>query len=566
MCNKMNAPAHSTILFSSCKKTALLLVIFITAILMPNKVSAESVVTSVTVGNSPPSFTSGPAESPASTNASPTNVGSTLTFEATATDSNVESYYLIVCKTNGVTPVNGDEPTCPGDEWCISALTASGDPTDCSYVVQASDTNESYDWYAFVCDANASAASCSSAAQGSGDSASPFSVNHPPSFTAEENNSPQDPGANITWSTTASDADSAGTADTVKLLVCKTAGVTAGDCDGGETDRWCQSDFESSDPTCSYSLPTPTVDGSNDAYVYIIDSHNLAAGGGTQGSNSSFTVNNVAPVVSSVTLNSGSDITLTEGTTTSVVLTATITDNNSCSDVSSVAGSLYRSGIAFSGCDSGPESDANNCYALVSCSVGGGNSCDGSSDASASYTCTVNVQYYADPTDANTIYSAENWLASVIATDDDAASSDTEVAAGVEMNSLVAMDITSAINYGNLSVGQKNDPLDKVTVVTATGNVGLDEELSGDDMDNGGTGTIDVAYQKYALASSTAYASGTTLSQSPTEAELNCSKTTSSTAATASTYWGLEIPGGTEPGTYSGTNTITAVKGETANW
>jgi hypothetical protein len=108
--------------------------------------------------------------------------------------------------------------------------------------------------------------------------------------------------------------------------------------------------------------------------------------------------------------------------------------------------------------------------------------------------------------------------------------------------------------------------LDKTTTITATGNVGLDEELSGTDMTSGGN-TIGVAYQKYALAGSTAYASGTALSTSGTEAELNCLKTTvSGTPATKNTWWGLEIPAGTVSGSYSGTNTIIAIKGETANW
>jgi hypothetical protein len=546
----------------------LLVFLFCLGLIVPKIVNAESVTTSVTVGNSAPAFSVSPAESPASTDTSPTDVGANLTIVATATDSNLDNYYLVVCKTNAATANNSGAPTCDVGTWCTSTSTTTGNPATCSYTVQATDTAESYEWYAFVCDGITSGSACSpgTSNQGSGDSGSPFSVNHPPGFTVLGNDTPKDPGANITWTTTASDTDVATTADTVKLVVCKTAGISGGDCDGGASDRWCQSSLVASNPTCAYSIPTPTIDGANDAYAYVVDNHNLGASGGTQGTNESFTVNNIAPVVSSVALNGGVAITLTEGTTTSVALTATVTDNNSCTDISTVEGFLYRSAITYAGCDTALEGDDNYCYPEVSCSVSGGNTCDGTSDASASYSCTVSVQYFADPTDANTEYPTENWLNTILATDDDAATDSLEVSTGVELNSLVAMDITASINYGNLSIGQSNDPLDKITTVSATGNVGLDEELSGTNMTDGGSGTITVDYQKYALASSTAYASGIALSGVATEVELNVAKTISLTPETANTYWGLEIPAGTTPGEYSGTNTVTAVKGEIVNW
>ncbi|MCA9379369.1 hypothetical protein KC640_02985 [Candidatus Dojkabacteria bacterium] len=528
---------------------------------------ADSVTTSVTVGNSAPSFTAGPAESPASDGTTPTNVGSDVTFTATGTDSNNEDYYLAICKTNSVTPVNGGAPTCGGGSWCISTATTSASQASCAYTALQGDA-ESNDWYAFVCDGNSSAADCSSSSQGTGGSGSPFKVNHPPVFNSYSNDTPKNPGQDITWSTDAStlDNDTDTASDTVKLVVCKTAGVSGGDCDGGASDRWCQSSLVASDPSCAYSIPTPTADGAVSAYVYLFDSHNLGATT-NQGSSSDYTVNNVAPVVSAVTLNGGSAITLTEGTTTNVVIGATVTDNNACNDGLSVETSLYRSGVGYGTCDTNPEDDDNNCYAVISCSVvGAGNTCTGATDASADYTCTVAVQYFADPTDASTVYPTENWLATVKATDDNAATDNAEVAAGVEMNSLVGYSVTSSIAYGSLGVGQSNDPLDKITTVTATGNVGLDQEVSGTNMTSGPNNIL-VGYQHYALAGSTAYASGTSLTGTPTEIELNCQKTTSTGApATANTWWGLSVPVGTIAGSYSGTNTLVAVKGEIVNW
>ena len=172
----------------------------------------------------------------------------------------------------------------------------------------------------------------------------------------------------------------------------------------------------------------------------------------------------------------------------------------------------------------------------------------------------------------NTLYPTENWLDTIKAIDNNSASGYTTVGAGVEVNSLTAFDITSSLAFGNLGAGQSNDPLDKTVTTTATGNVGLDQEHSGSanmctdyPACSGGT-PIGVAYQKYSLASSTAYASATALSTTPAEVELNVPKPISATPVTKNTWWGILIPTGTQPGTYSGVNTITAVKGETANW
>lgn len=545
-----------------------LFVLIGTLALSTKSVWADSVTTTVTVGNSGPSFNVAPAESVASDATTPTNAGIGITFTATATDSNSESYYLILCKTNSVSATNGGAPTCPGSAWCTSTLTASAAQATCSYTTLTGDA-ESNAWFAFACDANASAAACSSSSQGSGSSGSPFKVNHSPVFDTISNDGPKNPGSGVAWSTsvTTLDEDTDGSSDTVKLVICKTAGISAGDCDGGAGDRWCQSSLVANNPTCTYTIVTPTVDDDYDAFVYVVDNHNFAASGGEQGTQSDFTVNNAAPVVTSVTINSGSDISLTEGTTTSVALSATITDNNSCEDIDTVEASLYRSGVGFAACDNDAEDDDNNCYAQITCTVAvAGNTCDGPTDAAATYQCTVSVQYFADPTDAATQFPSETWKSTFVSIDDDASSSNTEISTGVEISSLVGYDVTAAIAFGNLAVGQMNDPLDKTTTITSTGNVGLDQELSGTDMTDGGVNEITVDNQKYALASSTAYASGVSLSSSPLEVELNVLKTTSLTPATKNTWWGLFIPPGTSAGSYSGTNTIVAVKGEIASW
>ena len=516
----------------------------------------KTFTTKVTVGNSPPSITVLPAESPASSTSDPTTPGDAITFSATATDANGENYYLVICSTNSVTAgTSGGAPTCAGTRYCVSSSTASGTATSCSYTTKAADpyTNN---WYAFVCDANTSSSACSASSQGSGASGSPFIVNHAPTFTAISNNSPRNPGTSVTWTATASDTTDG---NTVKLLVCKTQAMANGACTGGS---WCTSSSVASNPTCSYSIPIPTADGANNAYVYILDQFDTPATETTQGSNSPFTVNNVAPTVSAVTLNAGAAINLEAGTTKSIPVTATITDNNGCasSEISNVVAYVYRSAITYTGCDTSGEQNGNYCYSEVSCSAG---TCSGTN---VTYTCSVPMQYYAEPTDTDNVestFAAQNWLATVKATDNNSATGNATLATGVEVNSLAAFNITPGIDYQTLNAGQTDATLAQTVITTPTGNVPLDQDHSGSQMcTNYPTCTdgtpLAVTLQKYALATGTAYASGTTLTATPTAVNINVPKVDNGTVTTKTTWWGISIPAGTLPGVYNGVNTITS--------
>lgn len=526
-----------------------------------------TVTTSVTVGNSSPSFTVNASELVSSDTTNPSSVGSTVTFTATATDGNNENYYLAICKSASVTAVNGNAPTCSGGNWCIGGSTASGSPASCSYTVLQADA-ETNNWYAYVCDGNSSNAACS-AVSGAGTNASPFQVNHPPIFQTIGNTSPVSVGQTVSWTTSVgtTDTDTVSSADTVKLVICKTSGVSTGACDGGASDTWCSSSLVASAPNCSIGISIPTADTSYNAYAYLFDNHNVGATGSNQGVGISFVVSNATPVVSAVTLNSGSDINLSEGNTYPVVVTATVTDNNGCQDLSAVTASVYRSLITYAGCDAGGEANNNNCYPLVSCSVSGG-SCTGVTDASADYTCTAYLKSFVDPTYGSVPYSAQNWLSTVVATDNNSAAANTEIASGIEVNTLVALDVSSSLSYGNLGVGESIDPLSKTTTVTATGNTGLDEDLSGTNMLGVGStaNIISVGNQKYSLSSGTAYNVGTTLTTSAVTALLNVLKPTSDTGTTKPTYWGLKIPPGTVADSYSGTVTVIARMSSSGSW
>ncbi len=137
------------------------------------------------------------------------------------------------------------------------------------------------------------------------------------------------------------------------------------------------------------------------------------------------------PTVTNVQLNNQNDINLTENTTTSVSATATITDPNGYDDINTVTAKIYKSSVS-GGKDCTPND--NNCYSVSSCSLSGcsGNSCTA--------TCTINMQFHADPTDGSTDY----WRAWIQATDDESQTgSGYSPADAPDVNSLKALDVSS---------------------------------------------------------------------------------------------------------------------------
>ncbi len=535
------------------------------------KVDADSATTSVQIQNVVPAFTAGPAESSASTALAPTNVGGTMTFQGTATDANTDQWKILVCKTSGVSGTACDGGA--GDTWCTGTLVNSGSQSTCQYTTLVGDA-WSNAWFAYACDSTG----CSAASQGTGDSGSPFFTNHVPSFTAASDDSGKNPGQLVTWTTTASDTD---TSSTVTLYVCKTAAFTGSTCTGGE---WCHSTAVASNPTCGYTLPSVYPDANYSAYVYVVDNFGLQASGGSQGTDTTLTVNNVAPSISGSSIqlldtDETGNLTLTspESTTSGFKVKFTVVDNNSCetststAEISSIELNVFRSGVTSANCDASGDYDTDKCYPSLNagwtpvCTQDVG-SCSGPTDSDSTWTCTFPLAYNADPTVNGTTYAAENWLATVKATDDDAANSGLiQASTGNEVDMFLAYQVTTAsISYGALNPG--GDSTEASTVMKARGNVGVDQQLSGTNMTSGGD-SIAVGQQKYNLTAAQGWTAGTALSTTPTEVELNVTKPkTGSLTPTKSTYWVLRVPASQKSGTYSGTNTITGLTGESASW
>ena len=266
-------------------------------------------------------------------------------------------------------------------------------------------------------------------------------------------------------------------------------------------------------------------------------------------------LSNSDPVVTGVSVNGGSTISLTEGITTTINWTSTVTDADGYSDISSVSGVLYRSGV--SGAEECSEND-NNCYIDTSCGL---SNCLGSS---CTATCSVDLEFFTDSTDSVSQYPSEYWRGWVEATDSQSAVDEEWSAVGSpDVETMAALSATSAISYDSLLPGDNTGSSNEITIVTNTGNVTLDIELSGDnfcvDYPTCSGSQIAVSYQEFNTSGFT-YGEGTSLGTSPVTVQINLVKSTSNPAnSSSSVYWGMGVPDPKEAGSYSGANFIAAI-------
>lgn len=265
------------------------------------------------------------------------------------------------------------------------------------------------------------------------------------------------------------------------------------------------------------------------------------------------TAANNAPTVTSLSVNGGANINLTENSTVDISWTATITDDDGYAQIAGVIGKFYKSNVSgLEACTN----DNNDCYEDTSCNL---TSCTGDT---CTATCTSAIYFHAEATDANSGQSALYWRGWMEATD---SHSDTGVGFsavdGPDINSLAALDVVASIDYGLLI--PNDNSAQQSTLVTNTGNVILDTELSGDDMcvdyPTCASYSIDVGQQEYSMTGFT-YGSGTDLTTTDSRLQLNLSKSTSSPAnSTTNLYWRLGVPAPQALGEYSGQNVVTAV-------
>jgi len=531
---------------------------------------ADNVETSVQVGNTVPSFTTSPHEDPASSSTSPTNEGDNVTFKATASDDNGDDWKLLICSSNSVTGTS-----CTATTYCSSDFASSTVEASCSYTATSTDP-WSNAWYGFACDS----VGCSSYDQGSGDSGSPFYTNHRPTFTAIGDCGSANPNESCLISASSTDSDTS-EGDSISLYVCKTAGFSTST-PGCTGDTWCSVTGQTSDPSCTITN-VPRPDSAYKYYAYIIDSFKLPANSANQGSEQSYDVNNVAPSISADTIylkdtdGSGNLTLLSENDwTQGFYVTFIVTDNNSCKniengdEITSALINVRMSEIAQASCDASGEFNANNCYpddygswnpvCAASSTV---DSCSDNTDTTVGWACTFPLEYHADPTVASTTKAAYNWVAAVQATDDDTLNTGLvdSTTYSNEMDTFLGYDLsTTTLSYGTVSPNSTST--EKTIAVLATGNIGLDEGLTGsllcNDWDTcAGSDDIDVVYQHYSLTSGLAWDAMTPLYSTSTPVELNCPKTTlTGTPESKDNYFVLKVPVNQGTGTYTGQNAI----------
>ena len=531
---------------------------------------ADDAATSVNVDNDAPSFSVAPHEDPTSDTTTPTNMDANVTFKATATDTNGNDWYLAICKSNAIATSTDGAPTCPGDAWGISNAASSTAEATVAYTITSGEADESYAWYGFACDKTAGNSQCSEMSNTgtSGNNGSPFAVNHRPTFSAVSDEAGNPGASDVTiTATTYDDDDDDGSQDTVSLYVCKTAAFNGSSCTGGE---WCHSDPAVAPPgalACDLTVPDPQAHGEVNYYPYLVDSHSLQASGGQHGSTQSYTVNDVVPTISGTpSLNGGAAMDLTnELSTTDIYFTGLVSDDNGCDDITaSTTADIWLHSIGHTACDSAGESNGNTCYPRLVCAYDAAvEECIDADDKTGGYKCTIPFQYYANPTDSGTPWSGIGWTGTLVPADGQGIN---EGGAGnsatTTMNSFLALSMESgynAIAYGSMSINTHTETLLEKVRVQAAGNCALNANMSGTSMT--GTGDpITAANQRYA-ASAVSWASGIELSGVAAPFALGvCKSGYTGTPEYKPIYWGINIPAGQLPGSYTGTNTVSAVK------
>ena len=531
-----------------------------------NQAQADLATTSVTVQNAPPEITNGPAEDPVSTSTSPINLGDQIGFRATGNDPENNNYYLIVCTTNDVTPGPlGVAPSCGGVQLCVSDLTGDTVEAVCYHTV-TDPPAESRDWYGFICDNHASEADCSPANQGSGDSGSPFFINHAPLFDDVNTTvDSQAPGGTFTVVASTTDYDIQGGNDEQHLYVCLTnswatsTGCAIELCHGTST--------APVDPSCSFSTTTVAVDDTYNYYAFVMDWHNMPSAGNPQ--TGTYTVINVAPFVTNIILNNSINIqpNLKYAPEYEASSTFQVSDYNSCLDIVSATGTIYwESATNGFNCTA----DDDDCYQILStsCAYVSG-TCADATDATADYTCTTTIAFHAQPTDALSNQAVTAWFGAASAADELLHSTTSVSSAGVDVATNSGLDVQEPeIAYGAIKGAQNSQDQNGTTTVENYGNSPINVDVSGVNMlRDGGGGTLDVFNQVYGLDPFTyPLASYYLYSTTTQEVDITAPKpVTGATDVEDDIYWGIGIPGGTPSGDYYGSNTI-AVRLDGSGW
>ncbi len=262
------------------------------------------------------------------------------------------------------------------------------------------------------------------------------------------------------------------------------------------------------------------------------------------------------PVFGPITLNGGGDIALAPGATTTIYAAGTVTDFNGYADIVAGSSTIYRSGA---GASCTPNN--NDCYvastdstcSFINCS---GNTCE--------LSCAADIYFHADPTDIGT-YEGEEWLA-YMEVSDQSGGYDFASASGVELLTLRALAVDSAINYGSLAVGADTGSTNASTTIENLGNTVFDLEIEGTDLVDGNASMIPAEQQKFATTTfnyAACISCSSLSSDEPVAIDLGLSKPTAPAPPVAAPiYWGISVPLGVNSAPHQGINLFTPISAD----
>src|SRR3989338_5693952 len=271
-------------------------------------------------------------------------------------------------------------------------------------------------------------------------------------------------------------------------------------------------------------------------------------------------IQNTAPTVDTIrfatSAYSADDLTSTGvlpnvGTTRTIHINGIIHDKNGEDDIaSSTLALVFHKTTSTNACTA----DNNDCYRITTCDT---NYTDGD-DTQIAYNCEVPIQYFIDATDAASIYAEDTWTAYIEV--EDFVTAQGTLSATIEVNSLLALNLPDAIDYGTRSLGEVSSSTTNIeTTITQRGNTKADVQVSGGNIACTVLGSLATSTQAWALTS-VGHSASTILTDALVATERNIDiRTDESNELDVNLYWNIAIPASGVKGTCTGSNTIAIV-------
>ena len=133
---------------------------------------------------------------------------------------------------------------------------------------------------------------------------------------------------------------------------------------------------------------------------------------------------------------------------------------------------------------------------------------------------------------------------------------------GVELPTMLALEVQNTISYGAIEPTQNTGNFNPNTDLINIGNGPIDVEISGNDMSDGFASVIPATQQRFATSTFdySTCTSCNTLTTSGINVEVDLDKPlTDSPPVLDEIYWGIEVPFGTASNPHTGFNTFSII-------